>query len=84
MSDYRLHVTFNDGLTGVIDMRKKIYDPKAGIFAVLRNPDIFNAVGLEYGAVSWPCGLDLAPDAMYDVVNRHALKMDNSIPVYEV
>ena len=32
------------------------------------DPDIFGMVFLEYGAVTWPGEIDLAPDAMYDAI----------------
>jgi hypothetical protein len=41
----------------------------AGIaFEQLRDPAIFAQARVELGAVSWPNGADLAPDAMYDAI----------------
>ena len=65
MGDYRIEARFNDGTAGLVDLSKLIQSPDAGVFAELRNPDVFSAVTVEFGAVTWPGGIDLAPDAMY-------------------
>lgn len=44
--------------------------PKAGVFSELRDISIFNEAHIEYGAVTWPNELDLAPDAMYDTIKN--------------
>ena len=41
------------------------------IFAPLRDPEVFRQVRVEMGAVAWPNGADLAPDAMYDNIRAH-------------
>jgi hypothetical protein len=52
---YRIAVRFMDGVS-----------PEAGVFEQLKDPEIFNQVRIEYGAVTWPGEIDLAPDAMHD------------------
>lgn len=47
-----------------------IRSPEAGLFAALRDEALFRQVGLEWGAVTWPNGLDLAPDAMYEAIRK--------------
>jgi hypothetical protein len=68
---FRLRVVFSDGLTGTVEMAGLIYSPKAGVFAALADPSLFAQVSLEYGAVTWPGELDLAPDAMYSAIQEH-------------
>jgi hypothetical protein len=62
---FRLLVKFIDGLTGIVDLSRLIHSPQAGVFSSLADPALFAQVQLEYGAVTWPGGLDLAPNAMY-------------------
>ena len=62
---FRLHVRFNDGVEGDVDMDSFIHSSTAGVFAQLADPDRFAQAYSEYGAVTWPDELDLAPDAMY-------------------
>lgn len=67
----RLRVAFADGLTGVVDLSDLVQSPRAGVFSALADPALFAQVTLEYGAVTWPGGLDLAPDAMYTAIREH-------------
>lgn len=68
VSDCRLVVTFADGTRGDVDLSGLIGRADAGVFASLRDPAASSRVGIVHGAVSWPNGVDLAPDAMYDEI----------------
>jgi len=70
LPDFRLHVTFADGLEGTVDMSSMIHGKDAGVFAVLADRDLFNKVYVEYDAVTWPGELDLAPDAMHAEIKK--------------
>lgn len=60
---HRLEVRFADGTDGSIDLSSRLYGP---VFEPLRDKAIFDAVEIdEYGAIFWPNGADLAPDAIY-------------------
>ena len=71
LPDYRLAVRFVDGTTGIVDLSARVASPRAGVFAQLRDPDVFAQVYIEYGAVTWPGEIDLAPDAMHDAIKAH-------------
>ena len=68
LPDYRLKVTFLDGLEGVVDMSLLIQSPNAGVFAALADPAAFASVRIEMGAPTWPGELDIAPDAIHDAI----------------
>ena len=68
LSDWKLSVRFNDGLVGIVDVSQLINSPDPGIFSALRDPSYFAQAHLEYGAVAWPNGADLAPEAMYKAI----------------
>lgn len=68
LPEYRLSVEFMDGLTGIVDLRDLVTSPQAGVFASLRDRTLFDRVRIEYGAVTWPGEIDLAPDAMYRAI----------------
>jgi hypothetical protein len=72
LPEFRLRVAFADGLTGMVDLSRLVSLPKAGVFAVLADPSLFAQVKLEYGAVTWPGELDLAPDAMHAAIMQHS------------
>ena len=71
LDGYRLHVRFLDGTSGEVDMSLMLKSFRSGVFAVLADPIKFADVFVNYGAVSWPSELDLAPDAMHDQLKKH-------------
>ena len=68
----RPHVTFKDGTSGEVRLQRFIDTPRirGTIFEALRDPVVFRQVRVDLGAVAWPNGADLAPDAMYDAIRR--------------
>ncbi len=73
-SNYRLFVRYFDGTSGFVEMRELIFSDHAGVFASLRDADVFAQVGIEYGAVTWANGLDIAPDATYEDFKRDGIQ----------
>lgn len=73
LDGYRLKVRFIDGLEGEVHMAPLIHSPNAGVFALLRDTSIFEQVFLQYGAVTWPGELDLAPDAMHERIRAEGV-----------
>ena len=71
LAAYRLQVTFLDGLSGIVDVSEFVASPDAGVFASLRDPTLFGQAYVEYGVVTWPGELDLAPDAMHAEIKEH-------------
>ena len=64
LGGFRLHVRFNDGSCGVHDFAPLTREPGEAI-EPLRDPDFFGRVFLEYGALTWPNGFDIAPGWLY-------------------
>ena len=63
LDGYRINVEFEDGTAGEIDLRDRLFGP---VFEPLREESEFRKVAVdEFGAIAWPCGADLAPDAIY-------------------
>ena len=73
LSKYRLHVRFLDGVDGIADLAGLIFDEQAGLFAALRDDTLFSKVYIDFGAVTWPGEIDLAPDAMHDEIEQHGV-----------
>ena len=68
LPEYRLTVRFADGTEGEVDISALVRRPDAGVFAELADPIAFSRAYVLDGAVSWPGGQDLAPDAMHDEI----------------
>jgi glycine/D-amino acid oxidase-like deaminating enzyme len=63
---YRLHVVFDDGVEGEVDLSERLF---GAMFEPLRKPELFEQAGIdEFGAVCWPNGADLAPDALHETL----------------
>jgi hypothetical protein len=71
LAGLRLAVQFADGTPGEVDVSRLVAGEGAGVFACLRDPDVFAQVGIDHGAVTWPGEIDLAPDAMYDEIKAN-------------
>ena len=68
----RLRVTFVDGTAGMVDLRALLASDgiERTVFAPLRDTEEFQRVSVTLGAVTWPCGADLAPDAMHEIIRE--------------
>jgi len=62
-SGFRIFLKFNDGTSGVVDLSS--FAGK-GVFSKWLESGVFDMVSINTsGAVEWPGGLDLCPDALY-------------------
>jgi hypothetical protein len=71
LPDYKLNVTFADGTSGVADLAPRLSQgPLGDGFDPLCDEAVFAKAYLEHGALTWPGGIDLAPDAMYQRIRE--------------
>ena len=60
---YVLWLCFSDGTAGEVDLADELHGP---MFEPLRDWALFYQVFVDdYGAIAWPNGADLAPDAIH-------------------
>jgi len=59
--DFRLRLRFSDGSEGVHDFAALVQEP-GPMMEPLRDPAYFARVFLEFGALTWPNGFDIAPE----------------------
>ncbi len=66
LPDYKIEVSFADGTSGIADLAPRLSQgPLGDGFDPLCDEKVFSQAFLEHGALTWPGGIDLAPDAMY-------------------
>lgn len=72
LPDAQLEVTFVDSTSGKVDMRAFLssLNIDGTVFEPLRDPAVFAEARVIIGAIQWPNGADLAPDAMYDAIRE--------------
>ncbi len=68
LADWIVAVQFADGIAGDVDLSRLVHGDSPGVFSVLRDAQYFARVMIAHGAVAWPDGPDLAPDAMYRAI----------------
>jgi hypothetical protein len=80
LENHRLKVKFDDGLSGIIDCSNTLY---GSVFEPLRDAVLFSQVDIDgFGAVCWPNGADLAPDAMHETLLSQQKMVAESPPDY--
>lgn len=63
LSEYRLDLEFDDGVTGTVDLSEAV---GKGVFALWRDPLFFEQVHIgSCGELVWGDRIDLCPDALY-------------------
>ncbi len=67
IEDHAVRVRFKDGLEGVVRFLPGFF---RCVFSHLSDPAQFRQIKVEAGAVTWPCELDLAPDAMHEEIKQ--------------
>ncbi len=63
LAPHVLRVTFSDGYSAVHDFAR-FKNEHDNVAAPLADPDYFARVFLDYGALTWPNGFDMCPDAL--------------------
>ena len=74
LGEFRLEISFSDGVSGVLDFWPRIMN-RRGVFEPLHNLEFFRQVRVdsESGTLCWPNYVDLCPDQLYrDVLQAHA------------
>lgn len=65
LRDYQILVTFEDGKTGVVDLRHELWGE---VFEPLRDIELFRRFRFDpdLDTIVWPTGADLAPEYLYE------------------
>jgi hypothetical protein len=73
---FKIEVSFADGTSGVADLAPRLSQgPLGDGFDALCDVTAFEKVYLEHGALTWPGGIDLAPDAMYQRIRESGISI---------
>ena len=62
-SDYHLLLTFDNGERRLFDMKPYLNYP---VFQRLHNLGFFSLARVDYGTVTWPYDIDIAPETLYE------------------
>ena len=71
LPEFKIAVSFADGTSGIADLSPRLSQgPLGDGFDPLCIQQVFSSVYLEHGALTWPGGIDLAPDAMHERIQQ--------------
>jgi len=66
LSGYRIHLTYSDGVEGIIDLSK---DVGRGVFTPLADEAFFRTVHIgQFGQIAWSEDLEICPDSAYEEI----------------
>ncbi len=69
---HKIQVSFNNGKSGIADLRDIVFNDKRPIFRPLRNENEFKNFQLDDYTIVWPNELDFAPEFLFFVVFKNA------------
>ena len=69
LDDYKLHLRFNTGAEGIVDLESELY---GAIFEPLRDTALFRQVRLTSRTIEWPNGADFAPEFLLEMTQKPA------------
>ena len=78
LGGYRVHLRFEDGVQGELDLGQLIHF--RGVFARLKDEQEFARVRVdpELGTIAWPNGADLDPDVLYAELTGTAIERSST------
>ena len=62
-AQFRIRLTFNDGLEASVDFQRWLTGP---VFQPLKQSAYFRKFFVDGGTVAWPNGADVAPETLYE------------------
>ena len=71
VEDSKIEVTFNDGVSGVIDLKDHL---KGKIFEALNDVEFFKKFELDSWTLTWPNDSDFAPEFLYELTLKQNKK----------
>lgn len=73
LENYRLHLTFNNGVSGEVDLTNELWGE---VFEPLKNPALFQTARQDdlMKTVVWANGADFAPEFLIEMMNKQHLR----------
>ena len=65
LHDYKLQVTFDDGVSGIIDLKNFIEN---GIFSILQNEELFKKVFSNGYSIAWSDELEIDANSVCRII----------------
>ncbi|MEX0811181.1 MAG: DUF2442 domain-containing protein [Chitinophagales bacterium] len=76
LKEYKLELSFNDGLRRTIDLKKHLAGP---IYQPLKNVEYFKSFTLNRWTIEWENGADFAPEFLHKLALEQNPKSDKQL-----
>ena len=76
VEDYKVNLTFNDGVSGIVDFKNHLNGP---VFEPLKNVEFFKKVELDSWTLTWPNDSDFAPEFLHELTLKQNKKAHNIV-----
>ena len=67
LGDYRLLLSFNNGVDKVVDLERTIFTDHRKIFEPLQDKGYFQKFIIKFNTVEWQNEVDFAPEFLYEI-----------------
>lgn len=67
IGSYKLELSFNDGLNGIVDLKEKVFTDHRSIFKPLQDIEFFKNFKQNRWTIEWENGVDLAPEYLHNL-----------------
>jgi len=67
LKDYKIKIAFNDGLTGILDLKEKIFTDHRSIYKQLQDKNYFKNFKKNKWTIEWENGFEPAPEFLFDL-----------------
>jgi len=79
IKDFKLHIQFDNGKSGVVDLKDVILNDPRKIFESLKDKDYFKNFSLDSWTVVWPNDFGFAPEFLYELALSQNKKLEKEI-----
>ncbi|MEN8121287.1 MAG: DUF2442 domain-containing protein [Bacteroidota bacterium] len=79
---YSIKLNFDNGDSGIVDLKSSIFNDHRKIFEPLRDIEFFKNFSLDSWTLNWPNEVDFAPEYLYNLAIKQNEK--NKTPKQEV
>lgn len=70
IADYKIKISFNDGISGIVDLKDKVYSDHRIVFKQLKDLNFFKNFTKNNWTIEWENGVELAPEFFHELIDK--------------
>ncbi len=73
--EYQIFLSFDDGISGVVDLKNLVFEKEDSVFTKLQDVNKFKKFSVKFHTLAWGKSLDLSPEYLhYLLIKQHGRK----------